>query len=156
MKVYVVGSLNMDLVICADVVPERGQTLKGHGFMTNPGGKGANQAVAVAKSGGNVHMVGKVGNAFGDQLINTLDGYGVDTSFVKKEESVSSGIAVIVVSEGDNRILLDSGSNDLVDESIVESALKNAESGDILITQLEIPVKTVAFALKTAKAVVRT
>ena len=82
MSIYVVGSINMDLVICADVVPERGQTLNGYGFMTNPGGKGANQSVAAAKSGAISFMVGKVGKEFGGELINTLKGYGVDTRYV--------------------------------------------------------------------------
>ena len=151
MSIYVVGSINMDLVICADVVPEKGQTLKGYGFMTNPGGKGANQAVAAAKSGAPAFMVGKVGKEFGTELIDTLAGYGVDTRYVCREEGVSSGIAVIVVSQGDNRILLDSGANGLVDETAVDKGLADAKAGDVLIVQLEIPVKTVEFALKLAK-----
>jgi TonB family protein len=77
-KIYVVGSINMDLIINTDVVPEAGMTVTGYGFMTNPGGKGANQAVAVAKCGGVSRMVGAVGNAFGAQLTETLKGYGVD------------------------------------------------------------------------------
>ena len=152
MKIYVVGSINMDLVICADVVPEKGQTLSGYGFMTNPGGKGANQAVAAARSGANALMVGKVGKEFGAELIDTLKGYGVDTRHVGRVEDISSGIAVIVVSHGDNRILLDSGANGLVDEKAVDAALEDAQAGDILIAQLEIPVKTVEYSLKLAKS----
>ena len=151
MKIYVVGSINMDLVILTDVMPERGQTLSGHGFMTNPGGKGANQAVAVAKLGGAVEMVGCVGNAFGDELVSTLKNYGAGVRYVKKLEDVSSGIAVIVVSEGDNRIILDAGANGRLDKDAVSSALSNAEAGDWLICQLEVPLDTVTYALKLAK-----
>ncbi|MBO4573483.1 MAG: ribokinase [Clostridia bacterium] len=151
MKIYVIGSINMDLVIGTDVMPERGQTLSGHGFMTNPGGKGANQAVAVAKLGGSVEMVGCVGNAFGDELVSTLRNYGVGVKYVKKLDDVSSGIAVIVVSEGDNRIILDAGANGRLDKDAVLSALSDAEAGDWLICQLEVPLDTVTYALKLAK-----
>ena len=141
----------MDLVIGTDVMPERGQTLSGHGFMTNPGGKGANQAVAVAKLGGSVEMVGCVGNAFGDELVSTLRNYGVGVKYVKKLDDVSSGIAVIVVSEGDNRIILDAGANGRLDKDAALSALSDAEAGDWLICQLEVPLDTVTYALKLAK-----
>ena len=141
----------MDLVINADVMPENGMTVTGGGFMTNPGGKGANQAVAIAKSGGNVTMVGCVGNEFSAQLLNTLQGYGVDVSTVDKLTDVSSGIAVIVVSEGDNRIILDAGANAYVDGQRVNRALVNAVEGDYLVTQLEIPTESVAAALKAGK-----
>ncbi len=102
MKIFVVGSLNMDLVIKAPFMPENGMTIGGEGFMTNPGGKGANQAAAIGKLGGNVRMVGCVGEAFGAELKGALDGYGVNTEYVKSVGGVSSGIAVIIVVDGDN------------------------------------------------------
>ncbi len=151
MKIYVVGSLNMDLVIRAPFMPENGMTISGEGFMTNPGGKGANQAAAVGKLGGEAYMVGCVGDAFGDELISTLKGYGVNTQFVEKKENVSSGIAVIVVVDGDNRIVLDKGSNGLVSEELVDKAFKNAEAGDFVVCQLEISQDVVAYAFKKAK-----
>ena len=135
MKIFVVGSLNMDLVIKAPFMPENGMTIGGEGFMTNPGGKGANQAAAIGKLGGNVRMVGCVGEAFGDELKSVLEGYGVDTRCVKKLGGVSSGIAVIVVVDGDNRIILDAG----------------AEAGDYLVAQLEIGLPVVEYALEKAK-----
>lgn len=131
MRIFVVGSLNMDLVIKAPFMPENGMTIGGEGFMTNPGGKGANQAAAIGKLGGNVRMVGCVGEAFGDELKSVLEGYGVDTRCVKKLGGVSSGIAVIVVVDGDNRIILDAGANARVSEALVDEALAEAEAGII-------------------------
>ena len=83
MKIFVVGSINMDLVIGAPFMPENGVTITGSNFFQNPGGKGANQAAACSKLGANTYMVGAVGRAFGDELINTLNGYGVKTNYVK-------------------------------------------------------------------------
>lgn len=150
-KIFVVGSLNMDLVIRAPFMPENGQTITGDGFMTNPGGKGANQATAVGKLGGNCFMVGCVGRDFGDTLIHTLNQYNVNTDFVVKRTEVSSGIAVIVVVDGDNRIILDKGSNALVDKKIIDDALSTANAGDYMVVQFEIENDMVEYALKCAK-----
>jgi len=151
MKLFVVGSINMDLVIRAPFMPENGMTIKGDSFMTNPGGKGANQAVAIKKLGGNAYMVGAVGKEFGDELINTLNSYGVNTEFVEKLDNVSSGIAVITVVDNDNRIILSEGSNGLVSKELIDKALENANTGDYLITQLEIPTDIVLYSLKKGK-----
>lgn len=151
MKIYVAGSLNMDLVIKAPFMPENGMTISGEGFMTNPGGKGANQAVAIGKLGGEAYMIGCVGNSFGDELKETLKKYGVHTEYVTKLSDVSSGIAVIVVVDGDNRIILDAGANGRVDEALIDEALNTAEAGDYLVCQLEIPQKIVRYALRKAK-----
>ena len=151
MKIFVVGSLNMDLVIKAPYMPENGVTMHGEGFMTNPGGKGANQAAAIGKLGGDVYMVGCVGEAFGDELKATLGKYGVHTDYVKKLDGVSSGIAVIVVVDGDNRIILDAGANGKVGKSLIDKALEKAERGDYLVAQLEIEQDIVEYALKSAK-----
>mgnify|MGYP003290890154 CR=1 FL=1 len=153
MKIFIVGSINMDLVINAPFMPENGMTINGSNFLTNPGGKGANQAVAVSKLGGNSYMVGAVGEAFGSELKNTLDSYGVNTEFVKEYSNTSSGIAVIVVVDGDNRIILDAGSNALVDRELIDTALSYASEGDYLICQLEIPQESVRYALKKAKEI---
>lgn len=151
MKIYVVGSLNMDLVIRAPYMPDNGVTISGEGFMTNPGGKGANQAVAVGKLGGAAYMVGCVGEAFGDELKRTLAHSNVCTQYVKQVSGVSSGIAVIVVVDGDNRIILDAGANGKLDTALVDEALAGAQAGDYLIAQLEVSQTVVAHALKTAK-----
>ncbi len=150
-NIYVVGSINMDLVVSTDIVPAQGMTVSGYGFMTNPGGKGANQAVAAAKSGGNVKMVGCVGSAFGQELRSTLQGYGVDTRYVTQREDISSGIAVIIVSQADNRIILDAGANGTVDKSLIDEALQGAAPGDYLILQLEIPMESVLYALQKGR-----
>lgn len=151
MAIYIVGSLNMDLVIRAPRMPEGGETISGEGFMTNPGGKGANQAVAVAKSGGEAHMVGCVGREFGAELLGALAQYGVGAEYVRREEDISSGIAVIVVADGDNRIILDAGSNARTDRALIDAALAQAKPGDYLLVQLEIALPVVAYALKQAK-----
>ena len=143
----------MDLVIKAPYAPENGETISGSGFMTNPGGKGANQATAVGKLGGNAYMVGCVGDAFGEQLKSTLNGYNVNTDFISEQKDVSSGIAVIVVVDGDNRIILDAGANGRVNEQIIDNALKSASAGDYLVCQLEIPQESVKYALSRAKEI---
>ena len=150
MSIYVVGSLNMDLVIHAPRIPEGGETISGSNFMMNPGGKGANQAVAAAKLGAKAFMVGCVGKAFGEDLIDSLTEYGVSSAYVRTEE-VSSGIAVIVIAEGDNRIILDAGANARPDTALVDKALRNARPGDYLLVQLEIPIPVVEYALTAAK-----
>lgn len=151
MKIYVVGSLNMDLVIRAPYMPENGVTISGEGFMTNPGGKGANQATAIGKLGGEAYMVGCVGEAFGDELKETLKGWGVRVDYVEKLEGVSSGIAVIVVVDGDNRIILDAGANGRVRETLIDRALEGAGAGDYLVCQLEISREIVRYALRKAR-----
>ncbi len=151
MRVYIVGSLNMDLVIRVQRIPEAGETLTGEGFMTNPGGKGANQAVAAAKLGAEAYMVGCVGREFGDELLASLTKYGVRTQYVRRAEEVSSGIAVIVVAGGDNRIMLDAGANKLPDRALIDGALQGASAGDYLLLQLEIPMPAIEYALKCAR-----
>lgn len=151
-KIYIVGSINMDLVIESPYMPENGETITGCNFLENPGGKGANQAVAVSKLGSNAYMVGKVGKAFGRELKETLVSYGVNIDYVKEEEKVSSGIAVIVVVDHDNRIILDKGSNALVDKELIDNALKDANAGDFVVCQLEIPQESVKYAFEVAKS----
>lgn len=151
MKIFVVGSINMDLVIQAPFMPDNGVTITGQGFFQNPGGKGANQAVACSKLGANTYMVGAVGDAFGEELIKTLQGYQVNTKYVKQLKGVSSGVAVIVVVDHDNRIILDAGSNALVSHEMIDKALEEAEEGDYLICQLEIPQAEVLYAFTKAK-----
>ena len=151
MKIFVVGSINMDLVIKSPVMPDNGVTLTGSDFMMNPGGKGANQAVAVSKLGGESYMVGCLGDAFSRDLKETLEGYNVKTDYIVKKDNVSSGIAVIIIVDGDNRIILDAGSNALVDKDAVDNAFSKASEGDYVICQLEIPQETVRYAFLKAK-----
>lgn len=150
-KIYIVGSVNMDLIVNTDIFPDAGMTVKGYGFISNPGGKGANQAVSVSKCGGNAFMVGAVGKEFGDELTKSLINYGVNADNLFRFNDLSSGIAVITVNRGENRIILDSGANGRMTEEIALSALDGATVGDILIVQLEIPVNVTVAALKKAK-----
>lgn len=104
--IYVLGSINMDMVMTVPYLPKNGETLSADKFYVNPGGKGANQAVAIAKLGGDVKMIGKVGrDANGRALKENLSSFGVDAACVT-ETDVSSGLAMIMVEGGDNRIIL--------------------------------------------------
>ena len=151
MSIYVVGSINMDLAIKADYMPDNGVTITGSDFFKNPGGKGANQAVASAKMNSETYMVGCVGRAFGEELIVGLNSYRVNTQHVKLLEDTSSGIAVIVIVDSDNRIILDKGANAKITKEMVDLALASAKPNDYLICQLEIPQDIIKYALEIAK-----
>jgi ribokinase len=133
-------------------MPKNGETLTGEGFFTAHGGKGANQAVAAARLGGNVIMCACVGNdGFGKDSLLALKNEGIDTSHVRTVDGVATGTAVIVVVDGDNRIILDKGANDCLTEKDIDRALETAQEGDIFLTQLENPIPIVGYALKKAK-----
>lgn len=150
--IYVSGSLNMDLCIETPYVPQAGETITGKGFITNGGGKGANQATAAAKLGGKIAMCGAVGNdAFGETLLANLSSAGADISHIRKIEGISTGIAVIIISDSNNRIILDKGANAFLTENDIDEFLKNAGKGDIFLTQLENPIKVAGYGLKRAK-----
>ena len=142
----------MDLVTICKRVPNGGETLFGDEFFQVPGGKGANQAVAISKLGTDVTMLGKVGkDSFGKDLIEAMKKSGVDTNYIEYGEK-STGIAKIIVEEnGQNRILVVAGANYEVDKDYVDRHLDIIKSCDILVAQLEIPVETVAYALAKAK-----
>ena len=151
-KIFIVGSLNYDLVINAPYMPVGGETLKGSDFMTNAGGKGANQAYACGKLGGNAYMCGVVGSdSFGEILINSLKSVNVNTDFIRKTEKTSTGVAIIVVTEGENRIIIDSGANGLLTNEDIDKMLNEASEGDIYLTQLENPIDVIGYGLKRAK-----
>lgn len=150
--IYISGSLNMDLCIETPYVPQAGETITGKGFITNGGGKGANQATAAAKLGGKIAMCGAVGNdAFGETLLTNLSSAGADISHIRKIDGISTGIAVIIISDSNNRIILDKGANDFLTENDIDEFLKNAGKGDIFLTQLENPIKVAGYGLKRAK-----
>lgn len=152
-KIFISGSLNMDLTIKSPYMPEEGETITGSDFMTNGGGKGANQATAAAKLGGNVFMCGAVGkDGFGETLLNNLKAAGVNTDFISEENGVSTGIAVIIVANGNNRIILDKGANATLTVEKTAKFLENACTGDIFLTQLENPIDVIGESLKIAKS----
>ena len=149
--IYVLGSINMDMVARVPHMPVGGETLTADKYYVNPGGKGANQAVAIAKLGGKVAMIGKVGSdETGDALKNNLKAMGVDESMVTRAD-VPSGIAMVIVEGGENRIILYKGANHSVTKADVDEGLKNAKPGDALVMQLEIPLETVTYAAAVAK-----
>jgi ribokinase len=144
--IVVVGSINMDLVASAEHIPSIGETITGTGFQFHFGGKGANQAVAVAKLGYPVRMIGKVGNdPFGAQLCSQLEKSKVDTSGVAVSPG-SSGIALIVVSDrGENTIVVIPGANAAVTPEFLEQKRDIICSAGLVLTQLEIPLETVEY-----------
>jgi ribokinase len=153
-RVTVVGSLNMDLVARAPRIPQPGETIIGGDFHTVPGGKGANQAVAAARLGAQVSMVGRVGrDAFADPLLNNLAAAGVDHTFVTQDPEAATGVALIVVDDaGQNSIVVASGANMRLSLADVDGAEAAIAAADALLLQLESPLETVTRAAKVARA----
>lgn len=151
-KVVVVGSINMDLVTRCKRAPKGGETLFGEEFSQVPGGKGANQAVAIGKLGTNVIMLGKIGkDSFGKDMLASMEKNGVNIQNIEEGEK-ATGIAKIIVEEsGQNRILVVAGANSEVDKEYVDRHLAAIKESDIVVTQLEIPIETVEYTLKKAK-----
>lgn len=153
MKFVVIGSINTDLVINTDRVPKIGETISGKGFSTNCGGKGANQAIATAKLGGDVSFIGAVGkDANGDIAIENFKKFGIKTESVERTD-VNTGVAVITVCGGDNSIILDAGANGEVTKELIDKNMDVIKEADCVIMQLEIPMETVIYAAKRARSV---
>lgn len=142
--IVVVGSINIDLVSKAARIPVKGETVTGLDFQIHPGGKGANQAVAVARLGYPVRMIGKLGSDFfATQLRAHLQDAGVDTAAVG-ETSGSSGSAVIIVSpEGDNMIIVNPGANAALSAEDIDANLDVVREAGMVLTQLETPLETI-------------
>lgn len=150
--IIVIGSINMDLVVRTPRIPQAGETLLGDGFMTLPGGKGANQAVAAAKlsrAGMEVHMIGRVGDGdFGQRLLNGLDQHRVNTRHVTVTEGIASGIAMILVDRrGENTIIVSPGANGLLSPRDIDAADNLIATASVVVMQLEIPLETAEYAL---------
>lgn len=150
-RIAVLGSTNMDLVAYVTAAPRRGETVTGHDFRTIPGGKGANQAVAAARAGGDVAMIGAVGtDEFGGRLRAALDGSGVDTDLVRTTEGPSGTAHIVVDATGGNAIVVIPGANASVthlgpgDEALIAGA-------ESLLLQLELPLDTVVEGAKAAR-----
>ena len=151
-RVFVAGSIIMDVVATAARHPQIGETVLGTGMHFFPGGKGANQAVAAARLGADVALIGRVGrDAFGAELRTFLSAQGVDLTCVTETESAPTGSAVIVVAENDNAIVVVPAANAALDERDVERA--NIAPGDVLLAQLEIPLPTVAAFFTRGRAI---
>ncbi|WP_047394201.1 ribokinase [Cetobacterium sp. ZOR0034] len=156
-KIVVVGSINMDLVTICERAPRGGETLLGKKFMQIPGGKGANQAVAIGKMNSSVTMLGKIGKeGMGDILLNSMKKDGVDVSNIEYCDE-ATGIAKIIVEEnGQNRIIVVPGANYSVDNDYIDRHIETIKNCDIVVAQLEIPVETVKYSLKLAKELGKT
>ncbi len=152
--ITVVGSLNMDLIVRAPHLPAPGETVLGDRFYTAPGGKGANQAVATARLGASVTMVGRVGrDTFGEELRATLTRDGVDVRFVRVDDEQASGVALIALdANGQNNIIVASGANMHVKPADVEAADEWIRRSQILLLQLEIPLEANLRAVELARA----
>ncbi len=152
-EIVVVGSLNMDLVVRTPRLPRPGETIIGREFITAPGGKGANQAVAAAKLGAAVGMVGRVGpDDFGRALRTNLRAVGADDTYVFTEDTASTGIAIIEVDEsGQNTIVVAPGANARVMQADIDAARSMMTSARAVIVQLEIPLETMLHALRLAR-----
>ena len=149
--ILVVGSINADLVVRAPRFPEPGETISGEDLQIIPGGKGANQAVAAARQGSAVTMVGRVGNdSFGPELIDNLKQNHVDTSHVEIDSQSATGTATIIVDgNGQNSIVLSAGANGKVSPADVDNA--SFSDHKLLLLQLEIPIETVLAAAQRAE-----
>ena len=151
-RILVIGSSNTDMVIKTKKLPAPGETILGGTFLLNPGGKGANQAVAAARLGGKVTFITKRGNdLFGNQAFGIFMREGIDTQYIVKDLELPSGVALITVdSTGENSIVVAPGSNgNLLKEDIPQKIFKSGKFG-ILLLQLEIPISTVEYSAVTA------
>ncbi|ANY72006.1 ribokinase [Paenibacillus ihbetae] len=143
-KITVIGSASMDLVVTSATRPGAGETVLGDSFKTVPGGKGANQAVAAARLGAEVTMIGRVGDdSFGQVILNNLKGNGIVADYVEPVTDMESGTAHIILAEGDNSIVFVKAANDLVTPDYVDRAAEVIQGSDIVLIQQEIPEETV-------------
>lgn len=151
-KIVVIGSCNTDMVVKSDRLPVPGETVLGGAFMMNPGGKGANQAVAVARLGGNVTFISKTGNdLFGKQSIEMFSDENINTDYIFSDPYHPSGVALIMVdTNGENCIVVASGANGTLSSNDIDKAKNVIENADLLLMQLEIPMDTVEYAAKLA------
>ncbi|WKA27106.1 ribokinase [Bradyrhizobium roseum] len=150
-RVFVAGSINMDVVATADRHPKVGETVAGQSVHYFPGGKGANQAVAAAKLGASTALIGRLGaDAFGQQLRTFLAAEGVDLTLVKDNKDIHTGTAIITVADADNTIVVVPGANAYV--STEDVAAPVLAQGDIAVSQFEIPLPTISAFFKRARA----
>jgi ribokinase len=150
-RLVVVGSINMDLVTVAERFPSPGETLLGERFLSVHGGKGGNQAVAAARLGADVHMVGAVGDDdFAQPLCDALAAEGIDVEHVARIDDCSSGTASITVSGGENQIIVVPGANAQLTPRHVMNAQDLISRADAVLVQMEIPLETVEATLRLA------
>jgi len=151
--IYVIGSINTDMVAMTDHLPTPGETVMGGEFMMTAGGKGANQAVAAARLDGDVTMVGRLGaDIFGDQSVARLEAEKINCDFISRDSAAASGVALISVDgEGENHIVVAPGANNTLHIDTIDTALSSLPENAIVLMQLEIPIETVAHVISFAK-----
>lgn len=151
-KIVSIGSYNVGLTCHTGRVPTWGETLIGSGFSESYGGKGANQAVAAAKLGGDVTFIGCLGeDSYGDDGFALMNDVGIDTSHILRTNEVSTGVGIILINdEGDNCIIVDLGANNTLQPSHMDALEEVIASKDIVIFQLEIPLETVKRGMEIA------
>jgi ribokinase len=152
-RIVVVGSFNMDLTAYMERLPRPGETVNGRKFVTGPGGKGSNQAVAAARLGAEATFIGRVGNdVFADSALNIWKQEGINTNYVTRDPDRATGVAPIWVDDrGENSIVVVLGANLAVSRADIDRAVEVIAQADILIAQLEISYDTAAYALQVAK-----
>lgn len=156
-NIVVIGSLNMDMVVQAPRLPAKGETILGQSVQFVPGGKGANQAIGLARLGAQVAMIGRVGeDLFGGELLSSLQAGGVDSTGVKKTASSDTGAAFIVLAQGDNSIIVVPGANAHCTPADIDAQMALIEKADIVLMQMETPLETVTYAAKVAKQLQKT
>ncbi len=148
MKISVVGSINMDMDIIAERIPLKGETIKGSDIKYIPGGKGANQAVSMARLDADVVFYGCVGDDDnGSKLIENLKRENINTEYIKVIENVNSGIAIITIGENDNTIIVVPGANDFVTKEYVDDIKESLLNSDLVVLQNEIPMETIEYVI---------
>ena len=149
MRLAVVGSINTDMTVTAERIPLKGETLMGSSLSYIPGGKGANQAVAMAKLGAAVEMFGCVGDdSNGEKMLENLKAVGVGTEHIQILKGVPTGIAMITVGDNDNTIIVVPGANGKVDRAYIDSIKSELEKFDMVVLQHEIPLETVHYVIE--------
>ncbi len=151
--IVIIGSTNMDMVVKTSHIPTPGETVLGGKFLMNPGGKGANQAVAVARLGGKASFISKVGNdIFGNQSLQLFVEEGIDTQFLLQDNQLPSGVALITVDDsGENSIVVAPGANAGLTRDNLEPSLEKIVDPGFYLMQLEVPIDTIKFALQYAR-----
>lgn len=151
-RIIVLGSSNTDFVIKADHLPQKGETIIGGNFFMNPGGKGANQAVAASRLGGRVTLISKIGtDLFGKALLKVFEDEGINTAFVFTDTEHATGIALITVDKnGDNCIVVSSGANAILLPEDLQDASEAINEFSLVLMQLETPLVTVEYIATTA------
>lgn len=155
-RVVAVGSLHLDLVLSMAHLPEPGETVMGSGHFRNPGGKGGNQAVAAARLGQRVGMVGQVGDdADGRQLLDALAAAGVDTGAVRVDPELPSGLAVVAVDDaGENLIVVSPGASGALPVAQVEAVRDTIAAAEVVLLSLEVPLDAIEAAARAATGIV--